>query len=86
MAASALNLTLDDNLSAKLAEQAKAMGVTPETLAVDLLQQTLIDNEAFAARQGDHIANHDLNEPGRAWSEVRPELLARMKQKLAERT
>lgn len=85
MADGALNLTLDDFTSARLAERAKAMGVSPETLAVDLLQQTLIDNEAFAARQGDHISNHDLNEEGRPWSEVRPELLARMKQKLAER-
>lgn len=86
MADGALKLTLDDHTSAKLAEQAKAMGVTPETLAVDLLQKTLIDNEAFAARQGDSLSNHDLNEEGRLWSDVRPELLARMKQKLAERT
>lgn len=86
MASGALNLTLGDSTSARLAEQAKGMGVTPETLAVDLLQQTLIDNEALAARRGDHISNHDLNEEGRLWGEVRPELLARMKQKLAERT
>ena len=86
MADGALKLTLDDHTSARLADQATAMGITPETLAVDLLQKTLIDNEAFAARQGDSISNHDLNEEGRLWSDVRPELLARMKQKLAERT
>ena len=62
MVEGAPKLTLDDHSSAGLAEQAKAMGVTPETLAVDLLLQTPIDNEAFAARQGDHISNHDLNE------------------------
>lgn len=86
MADGALNLTLDDYLSAKLVEKAKAMGVSPESLASDLLHQTLNEDDFFGVRQGDRIANHDLNEEGRPWSEVRPELLARMKQKLAEQT
>lgn len=85
MADGALNLKLDDHLSARLSAKAKAMGVTPEALAADLLQQSLTDDESFDVRQHDHISNHDLNEEGRPWSEVRPELLARMKQKLAER-
>lgn len=86
MAGGALNLTLDDYISAKLVEKAKAMGVTPERLATDLLQQTLDDDGVFGVRQSDRVSNHDLNEEGRIWSEVRPELLARMKQKIADRT
>jgi hypothetical protein len=86
MADGAVNLTLDDYLSAKLVEKAKAMGVAPETLAADLLRQTLAVEDGFGGRHTDHVSNHDLNEEGRPWDEVRPELLARMKQKLAERT
>lgn len=85
MADGALNLILDDYFSAKLAEKAKAMGIEPEALAADLLRQTLATDEAFADRHGDQISNHDLNEEGRAWTDVRPELLARMRQKLAEK-
>lgn len=86
MADGALSLMLDDNLSTKLVERAKAMGVTPERLAADLLHRTLDSDETFGARQTDNISHHDLNEEGRPWSEVRPELLARMKQKLAQQT
>lgn len=85
MADGSLNLTLDAYASARLAEKAKAMGITPEALAAALLHRSLVDDDPAAVRRGDHISNHDLNEPGRPWSEVRPELLARMKQKLTER-
>lgn len=85
MADGALNLTLDDDLSAKLVEKAKAMGIAPEILAADLLRQTFAFKDDFGGRQIDHVSNHDLNEEGRPWDEVRPELLARMKQKLSER-
>lgn len=80
----ALNLTFDDYLSAKIVEKAKAMGLSPLELATTLLDRSLVDDDFADVRQGDHISNHDLNEQGRPWSEVRPELLARMKQKLAE--
>lgn len=86
MADGALNLTLDDYLSAKLVEKAKAMGIASEALAADLLRQTLTVEDDFGGRRTDHVSNHDLNEEGLPWDEVRPELLARMKQKLAERT
>lgn len=84
MADGALTITIPDADAARIAERARALGVSPEALALQMVHSLV--NDATAPRQGDHISNHDLNEEGRAWSDVRPELLARMKQKLAERT
>ncbi len=89
MADGALNLTLSDYTVAKLTKKAEALGVTPETLAAMLLDQQLFDYDDFTWTDGDprddHVSNYDLNEPGRLWSEVRPELIARLERKLAER-
>jgi len=38
---------------------------------------------ADADPRDDHADNYDLNEKVRPWSEVRPELVARLKRKLA---
>lgn len=88
MADGALNVKLSTFTASKLAEEAKAMGVTPEQLAAMVLDDKFFDYRDFTWINGDprddHAANHDLNETGRTWSDVRPEFLARMKQKLAE--
>lgn len=89
MADGALNVTLSDYTAAKLADRAVAMGLSPEELAALILDNTFFDHGDFAWPGGDprqdHARNHDLNEPGRAWNEVRPELLARMERQLAGR-
>lgn len=89
MADGALNLTLTDYTASKIAEKAAAMGMTPEDLAAMVLDARFFDYDDFTWINGDprqdHAGNHDLNEVGRAWSELRPEFLARLKQKLAER-
>jgi len=43
MADGALNLTLDDYTSAKLAEKAKALGVAPAVIAAEILHRALDD-------------------------------------------
>lgn len=84
MADGALTITIPDEDAARIAERAALLGISPEMLALQMVHNLV--NDGPATRQGDHVSNHDLNEEGRAWSDVRPELLARMKQKLAERT
>lgn len=79
MADGALNLNLDDYISAKLAEKAKAMGISPEEFAIMVLGQQLFDYDDFTWINGDprdsDPAPADL-EGARDWDEVRPEFLA----------
>lgn len=81
MADGALKLSLDDYLAAKLAAKARAMGVSPEEFATRVITEAVAP---IADLHSDHASNYDLQEEGRPWSEVRPELVARMKRKLAE--
>lgn len=79
MADGALNLTFDDYLSAKIVEKAKALGVSPLTLATTLLDQQLFDHDDFTWVNGDprtdRLSPADF-EGARDWDEVRPEFLA----------
>ena len=66
------------------------MGITPEELATLELDSQFFDYDDFEWPEGgdprsDNAANYDLNEPGRPWSEVRPEMVALLERKLAER-
>ena len=89
MADGALNLNLTDYTASKIAEKAETMGISTTELAVMILDASVFDHEDFAWANGkpqdDHADNHDLNEAGRPWSDIRPELMARMKLKLSER-
>ena len=80
MADGALTLKLDDYTAAKIAERAKAMGIAPEALAAMVLDARFFDYDDFTWINGDprdeDAADHDLQEEGRPWSEVRPELMA----------
>lgn len=80
MADGALNLKLSDYTSAKLSERAKAMGIAPEELAAMVLDDKFFEYDDFTWINGDprddDVANYDVNEPGRPWSEVRPEFVA----------
>ena len=80
MADGDFNLKLDDYTSAKLAEKAKAIGMSPEELASLVLDQHFFDYDDFTWINGDPH-DHDpeegaAEETGRPWSEVRPEFLA----------
>ncbi len=79
MADGALNLTLDDYTSAKLAEKAKALGVSREELALTVLGDRFFDFDDFTWINGDPRKDDrgpaDL-EGARDWDEVRPEFLA----------
>lgn len=83
MAAGNLTLKLDAYTSAKIEARAKAVGLSPEVLAARIITGALAAPDGLFA---DHSSNYDLQEEGRPWSEVRPELVARMERKLAERS
>lgn len=89
MADGAVTLKLDDYAATKLAAKAEALGISIEDLATSLVSSQLFDYDDFTWINGDprddHADNYDLKEPGRPWSEVRPELIARLNRKLAER-
>jgi hypothetical protein len=69
-----------------LAEKAKALGIAPETLAIQVIRADIGGQDILDDPRRDHVSNYDLNEEGRDWDEVRPALLARLKQKLAEQS
>jgi hypothetical protein len=74
----------------RFAEMAKDGGVPQEVLAAAVLDSRLFDHDDFEWPEGgdpreDNAANYDLNEVGRPWSEVRPEMEAYLERKLAER-
>ena len=79
MADGALNLTLDDYASAKLAQKAKVLGVSPEDLAATLLSDQLFDCDDFTWINGDPRTEREVPsdlEGARDWEDVRPEFLA----------
>lgn len=75
-----MTLKLDDYTTAKIAARAKAMGIPPEDLAAMVLDARFFDYDDFTWINGDprddDAANYDLQEMGRPWDEVRPELMA----------
>lgn len=76
----AMTLKLDDYTAAKIATRAKAMGIPPEELAAMVLDARFFDYDDFTWINGDprddDASNYDLQEKGRPWDEVRPELMA----------
>lgn len=85
-----LEVELDTRCAAKMTARAKVMGVAPQELAVIALDNRFFDYDDFVWPEGgdpreDSAANYDLNEVGRPWSEVRPEMEAYLERKLAER-
>ncbi len=86
----ALDVALDALSAARITARAKMMGITPEELATIALDSRFFDYDDFEWPKGgdpraDNAANYDLNEVGRPWSEVRPEMVALLERKLAER-
>ncbi|MFN5618334.1 MAG: hypothetical protein ACK47T_07105 [Brevundimonas sp.] len=79
MADGALRITLGVYAAAKLAGQARAVGVSPAALAAALLGQELFDREDFTWINGDPriqtSAPADL-EGACDWDAVRPEVVA----------
>lgn len=74
----------------KLTATAQAAGVSPEELVAMVLDQKFFDYDDFDWPEGedpraDDAARYDLNEPGRPWSEVRPEMEALLERLLAEK-
>lgn len=85
-----LDVALDALSAAKIAARATVMGITPEELATIALDSRFFDYDDFVWPKGgdpreDNASNYDLNEVGRPWSEVRPEMEAYFERKLAER-
>lgn len=85
-----LNVALDALSAARIMARAKMMGITPEELATIALDSRFFDYDAFEWPEGgdpreDNASNYDLNEVGRPWSEVRPEMEAYLERKLTER-
>jgi hypothetical protein len=81
---------LAEPLRSRFAERAKVGGVPQAVLAAAVLDSRLFDPDDFEWPEGgdprdDNAGNYDLNEIGRPWSEVRPELEALLERKLAER-
>lgn len=83
-----LEVTLDALSAARITARAKMMGIAPEELATTALDGQFFDYDDFEWPEGgdpreDNAANYDLNEVGRPWSEVRPEMVAYLERKLA---
>lgn len=86
----ALDVPLDALSAARITAQANMTGIAPEELAVIALDSRFFDYDDFEWPDGgdpreDKASNYDLNEVGRPWSEVRPEMEAYLERKLAER-
>lgn len=83
MADSALKLTLDDYVSAKLAEKAKALGISPEVLASQMLGCLL--NDGSIDRPPTHPDDYDgpYTELEDALAEFSSELDRRLAAKVA---
>lgn len=85
-----LDVALDPPSAARITARAKMMGIAPEELATIALDSRFFDYDDFEWPEGgdpreDNAANYDLNEVGRPWSAVRPEMEAYLERKLAER-
>lgn len=77
-------------MRSRFAGMARDGGVPQEVLAAAVLDSRLFDYDDFEWPEGgdpreDNAANYDLNEVGRPWSEIRPEMEALLERKLAER-
>lgn len=76
-----LDVALDALSTARITARAKALGITPEELATTALDSRFFDYDDFQWPEGGdprehNAADHDPNETGRPWSEVRPEFMA----------
>jgi hypothetical protein len=75
-----LDLALDADAASRLGEKAKAAGMSPGPLATSLLNAQLFDYADFTWINGDpredDVSSDASQEPGRPWSEVRPEFMA----------
>ena len=72
---------LVEPMRSRFAGMARAGGLPPEVLAAAILDSRLFDHDDFEWPEGgdprdDRATNHDLNEVGRPWSDVRPEFMA----------
>lgn len=81
---------LAEPMASRLAGMARTGGVAQAVLAAAILDSRLFDYDDFKWPAGgdpreDNAATYDLNEVGRPWSEVRPEMVALLERKLAER-
>lgn len=78
MSKNTLTIILSDDTLARLKAKALAMGVTPEALAADLIEQAMFDLDRAEALDGvrEPEPHYDADEPTRPWDEVRPELEA----------
>ncbi len=87
MADGAVTIKLDDYDATKLAAKADALGVSVEELATSLVSNQLFDYDDFTWVNGDpRTDDTEVDEEGaRDWNEVRPELLAYLEAKLAQR-
>lgn len=89
MADGVLSIELSDLAADALTAKAEILGVAPAELAALLLDERLLDQADLIWSDGDprqdHAANYDLDESGRAWSDIRPEMIARLERKLGER-
>jgi hypothetical protein len=87
MADGALTLSLDDDLARRIAAAAEKAGVSPETLAVSLLDQQLFDYDRFDWRDGDPRAEKPAlfvaQEPTFALDDVMAELRAGVEERQA---
>lgn len=77
-----LTLNMSDETLLELTEAARLAGVTPERMAEKRLEAWA--QTADGSPGPDHAADYDLNEIGRPWSEVRPELEALLERKLQQ--
>lgn len=85
-----LVVELSEPVRSRFVGMVKNSSITPEVLAVEVLDSRLFDYDDFDWPEGgdprdDNPDDHDLNEVGRPWSEVRPEMEALLERKLAER-
>ena len=78
MAETTLTVTLNDTTLERLRTKAQAMGLAPEILAARLIEQTMFELDRPYPSKGVQESERDFDseEPGRPWSEVRPELEA----------
>ncbi|HYC67984.1 hypothetical protein [Brevundimonas sp.] len=89
-AAEGLVVELAEPMGSRFAGIARDGGLPQAVLAAHILDSRLFDYDDFEWPEGgdprdDNADNYDLNEVGRPWSEVRPELEAYLERKLAER-
>lgn len=86
MADGAITVTFDEYTSAKLVERAKAMGISPEELAILAVDNQIFDYGDFQWAEGGDpraaVSEPLVEEELRDWKEVRPELEAYLGEKL----